>query len=49
MSYKEQESAVLETNSMPYVDMHQNPSHGEGERVAESAWDMVLEELDIKK
>lgn len=46
--YLEQKSAVIEVNSLPYVDMHQNPSHGESEPVAKLAWDCVLEKL-LKK
>ncbi len=44
-SYKEQETAVLETNSLPYLDMHQFPSHGKGDAVAKMVWDIVLDGL----
>lgn len=44
-SYKEQETAVLETNSLPYIDMHQYPSHGQADKVAEIVWDIVLSKL----
>jgi len=44
-SYKAQENAILETNGLPYIDMHQFPSHGEPDRVAEIVWDSVLEKL----
>ena len=47
-SYEEQETAILETNSLPYIDMHQYPSHGKPEPVAEIVWDMVLNKLAIK-
>ena len=44
-SYQEQETAVLELNSLPYIDMHQNPSHGQADDVAKDLWDIVLENL----
>ncbi len=43
--YTEQLTAVLETNSLPFIDMHQFPSHGEGDPVAKLTWDFVLERL----
>ena len=45
-SHKEQQVAVLETNSLPYIDMHQHPSHGEPEPVAEIVWDVMLDYLE---
>lgn len=47
-SYEEQETAILETNSLPYIDMHQYPSHGNPDPVAETVWDMVLDKLAVK-
>lgn len=49
--YDEQETAILEVNSLPYIDMHQYPSHGNSEPVAEVVWDIVLDMLsrDTKK
>ncbi|OGL74375.1 hypothetical protein A3D73_00735 [Candidatus Uhrbacteria bacterium RIFCSPHIGHO2_02_FULL_60_44] len=44
-SYREQTCAVLETNNLPYLDMHQCPSDGPPDRVAEIVWDIVLERL----
>ena len=44
-SYKEQETAILECNDLPYIDMHQYPSHGKPEPVAEIVWDAVLNRL----
>lgn len=44
-THKSQVTAVLETNSLPYIDMHQHPSHGNAEPVASIVWDMVLEKL----
>ncbi|MFH1426121.1 MAG: hypothetical protein ABIG66_01670 [Candidatus Kerfeldbacteria bacterium] len=41
-----QECAVLEANSLPYIDMHAFPSHGRPEPVASDAWDIVLEDLE---
>ncbi|MFC1598038.1 hypothetical protein ACFL2M_00710 [Patescibacteria group bacterium] len=43
--YTEQKFAVLETNSLPYIDMHQFPSHGEPDPVAAQVWDMVLAQI----
>jgi D-alanine-D-alanine ligase-like ATP-grasp enzyme len=45
VSYKEQDTAVLELNSLPYIDMHQRVSHGENTPVAEIVWDFVIEKL----
>lgn len=45
-SYQKQESAILEANSLPYVDMHQYPSHGQSYPVAELVWDIVLNNLN---
>lgn len=42
----EQSFGIIETNSLPYVDMHAVPSHGEPDPVAEKAWDIVLERLN---
>ena len=39
-SYDEQETAILEVNSLPYIDMHQHPSHGDPEPVTEVVWDI---------
>jgi cyanophycin synthetase len=44
-SHEEQSCAILETNSLPYIDMHQVPSHGEAQPVARVAWDVVLGRL----
>jgi cyanophycin synthetase len=41
-SWRTQPCAVLEVNSMPYLDMHQYPSEGEPEDVAKEVWDWVL-------
>ncbi len=40
--YTEQETAVLELNSKPYIDMHAYPLEGEADPVAIRVWDMVL-------
>jgi len=45
-SYKQQTSAVLETNSLPYIDMHQETSHGISDNVAEAVWDIILKQVD---
>ena len=45
-SYKEQESAILETNSLPYIDMHQETSHGTSDDVARVVWDVVLNSIN---
>lgn len=46
-SYKSQVGAILETNSLPYIDMHQFPSIGNADRVAEIVWDIVLNKLTV--
>lgn len=38
-----QACAIIETNSLPYIDMHQNPSSGKAESVAPLVWDAFLE------
>lgn len=44
--YTEQKFAVLESNSLPHLDMHQVPSHGKPDKVAEVVWDVLLEKLN---
>ncbi|MBI2595134.1 hypothetical protein HYW46_00165 [Candidatus Daviesbacteria bacterium] len=44
-SYKRQSCAVLETNSLPYLDMHQFPSSGKKFDIAKTGWDVVLGKL----
>ncbi len=46
LPYHRQSFGIIETNSLPYVDMHAMPSHGTPDPVAETAWDIVLERLD---
>lgn len=41
-SWRAQSCAVLEVNSMPYLDMHQYPSEGKPEDVAKEVWNWVL-------
>jgi cyanophycin synthetase len=45
-SYKDQETAVLEANSLPYIDMHQYPTEGKSEPVAKIVWETVFEKLN---
>lgn len=45
-SYKNQVCGVLEANSIPYVDMHTNPSIGQPEPIVELIWDLTLGDLD---
>lgn len=40
-----QKFAIIEANSFPYVDMHQYPSHGKVEDVAEKVWRLTLEKI----
>ena len=47
--YDEQEAAILEVNSLPYIDMHQYPSHGDPEPVAEIVWDITINKLANRK
>ena len=44
-SHLDQATAIIEANSLPYLDMHQFPSHGAAEPVAELVWDYVLSKL----
>lgn len=46
-SYKKQETAILECNSLPYIDMHQYPSHGKPEPVAGIVWKIILDKLTM--
>ena len=48
VSYEAQESAILELNSLPYIDMHENPSSGPKIPVSKIVWDFVLEETNKK-
>jgi cyanophycin synthetase len=41
-SYREQSVAIIETNSLPYLDMHQFPSEGEAQPIAKIVWDEFL-------
>lgn len=43
--YHTQTFAVLEGNTLPYLDMHQFPSHGEASDIAKIVWDIALENL----
>ena len=45
-SYKKQKTAIIEANSLPYIDMHQNPSNGKPSPVAKIVWDIVLDKLE---
>jgi cyanophycin synthetase len=44
-AYTEQTFAIIETNSIPYTNVHQYPSEGKAEPVAQMVWDMVLARL----
>jgi len=43
--YTDQQTAILETNSLPFIDMHEFPSHGEGDPVSKVVWDITLAKL----
>lgn len=43
--FTDQTFAIIETNSIPYTNVHQYPSEGKAEPVAKMVWDMVLERL----
>jgi hypothetical protein len=43
--YFNQQFAVIETNSVPYTNVHQYPSQGKPEPVAQIVWDMLLKKL----
>jgi D-alanine-D-alanine ligase-like ATP-grasp enzyme len=46
VSYHDQPCGVLETNSLPFLDMHEHPSHGEPDPVSKLSWDLVLQRLN---
>ncbi len=48
-NYLSQTSVVLETNSLPYIDMHMFPSEGKPDDVAKISWDFILGKLDKQK
>jgi len=37
--YQQQKNGIIEANSLPYVDMHQFPSKGKPQPIAETGWD----------
>ena len=41
-SWKEQQCAVIELNSLPYIDMHHFPTYGEPVEISKHLCDMVL-------
>ncbi len=43
--YYAQTFAMLEANSLPYLDLHQFPSHGEPSDIAKIVWDVTMEKL----
>lgn len=43
--YYEQTLAILEANSLPYLDLHQFPSKGTPSDVAKTVWDVVMEKV----
>lgn len=43
-SWKEQRCAILELNSLPFIDMHHFPLEGQPRNLAAMVWDMVLQE-----
>lgn len=45
LPWQQQIFAFIENNSLPYIDMHHYPSHGEPINVASKVWDAVLGEL----
>ncbi len=47
-SYLEQECAIIEANSFPYLDMHQYSSLGASEPVASDVWNEVLAKLGCR-
>lgn len=45
-SWQEQRFAILENNSLPFIDMHHFPTEGPGIQVADKLWAGILEKLD---
>lgn len=48
-SWHEQQAAVIEVNSLPYLDMHAFPSDGHADPVAKTVWDVTLERINNLK
>lgn len=44
-SYHEQNLVFLEANTLPYIDLHQFPSHGKPEQISKVIWDVALNEV----
>lgn len=43
--FSAQEFAIIEANTLPYIDMHAYPSFGKPDTVASDAWDQILETI----
>ncbi|TSC52600.1 MAG: hypothetical protein LiPW39_553, partial [Parcubacteria group bacterium LiPW_39] len=41
-SWKEQKCAIMELNSLPFIDMHHFPLEGEPRNLAGMIWEMIL-------
>lgn len=41
-SYKSQDFAIIEANSLPFIDMHHYPDHGKSRNVAKAIWEHAL-------
>ncbi|KTC89201.1 hypothetical protein [Legionella cincinnatiensis] len=48
LPWHKQQFGIIENNSFPYIDLHLNPSDGEGINVAGKIWDYVLDVLSKK-
>ncbi|MDO8425708.1 MAG: hypothetical protein Q7T01_04340 [bacterium] len=40
---------IIEANSLPYLDMHANPSHGQPDPIAATCWDGALARLEASR
>lgn len=46
--YTEQSCGIIEANSIPMIDFHQNPSHGQPQPVAAALWNGVLADKRVR-
>lgn len=46
---KDNQPAIIEVNSYPFIDMHHYPYEGKSRNVAGAIWDMVLKELGVEE
>lgn len=47
VSWQAQKCAIIELNSLPFIDMHHFPLEGQPRNLASQLWEMVLEEQNL--